>query len=83
MAQADQMNTQFACLRPPGRPGRDLKKTEVFTENLAMSCSAEERIPRTAMLRVLAQRGLGKTAKAKVDDVIRRSDRRSRSPKNG
>ena len=75
MAQADQLNGQFVtCLFGTARQARARSESPGrFSAELETSCRPEEMALRSAMLRVLSQRGLSKTAKAKVDEVIHRS----------
>ena len=75
MAQADQLNGQFVtCLFGTARQARGRSDSaERFASELDTACLPEEMALRSAMLRVLSQRGLAKTAKAKVDDVMHRS----------
>jgi hypothetical protein len=75
MAQADQLNGQFVtCLFGTARQARARSDSaERFASELETACQSEEIALRSAMLRVLSQRGLAKTARAKVDDVMHRS----------
>lgn len=75
MAQADQLNGQFVtCLFGTARQARERSETAGrFAAELDTSCRSEEMALRAAMRRVLVQRGLAKTARAKIDDVIHES----------
>ena len=75
MAEADRLNGQFVtCLFGTARQARARSDSAIrFAADLETSCKAEEMALRASMLRVLRQRGLTTTAKAKVEDVIRRS----------
>ena len=75
MAQADQLNGQFVtCLFGTARQARERSEPAArFAAELETSCRSEERALRAAMRHVLVQRGLSKTAKAKIDEVIHQS----------
>lgn len=75
LAQADRMNTEFVtCLFAMARQARSRSESpELFEADLKTSCRQEEQALRTIMVRVLADRGQGKAARAKVDDVVNRS----------
>jgi hypothetical protein len=91
MAQADRLNGQFVtCLFGAARQARVRSDSPShFAAELQTDCLTEEMALRAAMLRVLRQRGLTKSAKTKVDAVIGRSrqavvvayDRTSSEPK--
>ena len=71
-ADADRANAAFVtCLFATARTARARSEApESVRVNLDRACVSEERVLRRSMARVLEDRGLGRTARTKIDDVM-------------